>query len=85
MNNTHINCKNFLAIDVFKGICKLDKKDILADGSSCEEFSQVEKCHFCQKYTPGSNGLGKCKETIDAYADMLAKTCEEFSWKTKVN
>ena len=85
MKKTHINCQHFLPTDVFKGICKRDKKDILADDSSCENFNQVEKCSECNKFLPTEKGLGKCQQSYDAYADMLAKTCEDFSWKDQLN
>jgi 4-hydroxyphenylacetate decarboxylase small subunit len=85
MNNTHIDCKNYLAIDVFKGICKLDKNNINADDKACEKFSQIEKCKHCKNFSPTDNYLGKCKEKVDSYAEMIAKTCTEFEWLTKSN
>jgi 4-hydroxyphenylacetate decarboxylase small subunit len=85
MKKTHIDCKHFLAIDVFKGICKRDKNDILADELSCDSFKQVEKCSQCGNFTAEENGLGKCMQNFDAYPDMLAKTCEDFSWKQQLN
>ena len=85
MKKTHIDCKHYLAIDVFKGICKRDKNNILADDSSCEHFSQIPKCAHCSNYLPINEQLGKCKNDYDAYADMPAKTCAEFAWKEQVN
>ena len=85
MKKTHINCQFFLPIDVFKGICKRDKDDILADSEACENFKQVEKCSQCSNFSSTEENLGKCKQSFDAYADMLAKTCEDFSWKNQLN
>ena len=85
MKKSHIDCKHFLPIDVFKGMCKRDKTDILADDSACEKFDQIEKCKGCSSFSSSENGLGKCKNKFDAYADMLAKTCEDFSWTKQLN
>lgn len=85
MKKTHIECKNFLPIDVFKGICKLDKKSILADDEACEEFSQLAKCAYCTHFTASEKGTGRCKDLHDAYPDMPAKTCKDFSWKNQLN
>ena len=85
MKKTHIDCTHFLAVDVFKGNCKRDKKDILADDPACDHFSQVPKCRHCKNYLPEDELIGKCKANYDAYADMHAKTCEEFAWKEQRN
>ena len=77
----HIDCRNYLATDVFKGICKRDKNNILADDASCEHYENVAKCRHCSNYSPQDEYLGKCKETAMAYAEMTAFTCTEFDWK----
>jgi 4-hydroxyphenylacetate decarboxylase small subunit len=85
MENTHKDCKNYLAVDVFKGICKVDKININADDESCEKFSQIEKCRYCLNYSSTDEFLGRCMQKADAYPDMIAKTCDIFEWKQKGN
>ncbi len=34
----HLDCKYYLAIDVFKGLCKRTKENILADDDACESL-----------------------------------------------
>jgi hypothetical protein len=67
-------------VDVFKGICKLKKNDILPDDSFCEKAERVAKCKFCNKYTAGKEFLGKCMLTTLAYPDMNAASCVDFEW-----
>lgn len=85
IKSTHINCKYFLATDVFKGICKQDKTMIAADDECCEKFTQVEKCRHCMNYTSTDEYLGKCMNKTEAYPDMIAKTCEDFKWNSTKN
>jgi len=79
--STHKECKYYLAVDVFKGMCKRDKNRINADDSSCESFKNIEKCKHCTNYTTESEYLGKCMKKSLAYAEMTAVTCEDFYWK----
>lgn len=78
--NTCTDCKFYLPVDVFKGICKLKKNDILPDDSFCEKAERVAKCKFCNKYTAGKEFLGKCMLTTLAYPDMNASSCVDFEW-----
>ncbi len=79
----HVDCREYLPIDVFKGFCSLRKEKVMADDSSCEKYHPAMKCRLCGNYTPSSNGesLGLCMEKSVAYPEMLAKTCEWFRWK----
>ena len=78
--NTCTDCKFYLPVDVFKGICKLKKNDILPDDSFCEKAERIAKCKFCNKYTAGKEFLGKCMLTTLAYPDMNASSCVDFEW-----
>ena len=42
METRHYDCKYYLNTDVFKGICKRDKKNIFADEKSCEFFEKAQ-------------------------------------------
>ncbi len=74
----HYDCKYYLNTDVFKGICKIDKKNINADNSSCERFEKAQKCKYCSNFTSTSNNLGTCMNKYDAYPEMNAITCNDF-------
>lgn len=78
--NTCSDCKFNLPIDVFKGICKLSKKDILPDDEFCAKAERIPKCKFCSKYTADKEHLGKCMSVAIAYPDMIAAKCADFQW-----
>ena len=80
-----LDCINFLPVDVFKGICHLEKAFMEADNEACKRFEPVPKCKFCQHYRPleGDKNLGMCKEKEFTYPDLIAKTCEMFEWRDK--
>lgn len=85
METKHNDCKYYIAIDVFKGICKRDKKKINADEKACENFAQIAKCKFCINFSPAGEHLGLCMNKTEAYPDMIAKTCKNFEWIKKNN
>lgn len=76
----HKDCKYYLPIDAFKGLCKRDKKDIKADDSSCEDFEKAQKCIYCSNFEETNIDMGLCKNKYDAYPQMNASTCNEFHW-----
>ena len=76
----HYDCKNYLAVDAFKGICKRDKNNINADDASCEHFEKAQKCVHCFHFKLTGEEIGKCKEKYDAYPQMNATTCSDFRW-----
>ena len=75
----HYDCKYYLNIDVFKGLCKRDKSSINADDQACENFVNARKCKYCSNFTLISTDLGTCMNKYDAYPEMSAVTCNEFS------
>ena len=83
MNETrnHLDCKNYTPIDVFKGLCRRDKKMIKADEGACDYFMSVKKCKFCSQYTTENEFLGICMGKTMVYPDLLAKTCHDFQWQ----
>jgi hypothetical protein len=80
---THIDCEEYRAIDVFKGLCTTKGKIVPADEAGCEDFRQAAKCRFCRHYTPTEEYLGLCMGKATAYPDLLAKACSDFAWKGK--
>ena len=76
----HYDCKYYLAIDAFKGICKRDKNDILADDASCENFEKAKKCVHCSHFKLVSDEIGTCMDKHEAYPQMNANTCSDFKW-----
>ena len=74
----HIDCKYYLATDVFKGICKRTKDKINADESACSKFDKAPKCKHCKHFTIKDNNLGLCMEKTTSYPDMQAVTCKDF-------
>ena len=77
----HYDCKYYLTIDVFKGICKRDKNNIQADDSACDNFDKARKCKHCVHFSATGKevGLGKCMNKQDAYPEMIAVTCNDFT------
>lgn len=74
------DCKYFLPVDVFSGMCKLTKERISPDGPLCCRMEKAAKCKFCANYTSEKDYLGKCSGTALAYPDMTATRCEGFQW-----
>lgn len=78
--NKHQDCEEYLMIDVFKGLCRRDKKIKMADDKTCDDFKPVKKCKFCRHYTSKEEFLGICMGEALVYPDLLAKTCKNFEW-----
>ncbi len=76
----HYDCKYYLPVDAFKGICKRDKSDLVADEESCEDFEKARKCIHCKHFQMTSVDMGTCMQKYDAYPQMNAITCTDFSW-----
>jgi 4-hydroxyphenylacetate decarboxylase small subunit len=84
-NRKNHDCRNYAPLDVAKGICHKRKQVVLADGEACELFDELPKCKCCAKYIPGEEEyLGTCNASptrFMTYPDLIAVTCEWFSWK----
>jgi len=81
--NTCPDCKYYLPVDVFKGMCKLLKKDLTPESEFCDKVEKIAKCRFCANYTPEKEFLGKCMTSVLAYPDMIAAKCADFEWARK--
>lgn len=77
----HIDCKYYLATDVFKGICKRTKDSVNADETACADFDRAPKCRHCVHFSNEDEYTGKCMGKVIAYPDMKTFTCKDFSWK----
>ncbi len=78
-----LNCKDcrfYLPVDVFRGMCKMTKNKILPDDQFCSTGEKLAKCRFCSNYTAERDYLGKCMGTTLAYPDMNASKCADFAW-----
>jgi 4-hydroxyphenylacetate decarboxylase small subunit len=74
------DCKLYLPVDVFSGLCKLDKKEILPDDDACGNYQAVPKCKHCMNYKSDREHLGTCMGTTIAYPEMMAAKCADFKW-----
>jgi hypothetical protein len=74
------DCKYYLPVDVFSGMCKLSKERIGPDDPLCAKVEKIAKCKFCSNYTPEKDFLGKCMGNTLAYPDLIAAKCADFQW-----
>lgn len=74
------DCLFYLPVDVFRGICKLNKNKITPDDPFCAKAEKSFKCKFCSKYTRERDDLGRCMGSALAYPDMNASKCADFEW-----
>ncbi len=77
------DCKYYLPVDVFRGLCKLSKEKIGPDDPICGKALKIAKCKFCENYLSEKEYLGKCMGTTLAYPDMIAAKCADFKWNNQ--
>lgn len=82
----HTDCRNFVPVDVAKGICGLRNEKVLIDTPVCEKFDSLPKCKNCVCFGDvDEEGLGVCKadekRTPWTYADLPAVTCGMYKAK----
>lgn len=80
MENSCKDCRFFLPVDVFRGICKFSKEKILQDDPFCRDAQKLPKCKVCSHFTAEKEYLGKCRGRFLAYPDLVASTCADFEW-----
>jgi 4-hydroxyphenylacetate decarboxylase small subunit len=77
----HMDCRNYAALDVAKGVCHRTKELVPADADHCEQFVATQKCKFCEHFVAVSEHLGTCGAEVSkpmAYPDLITVTCENF-------
>ncbi len=78
---THGDCRNFISVDVAKGLCRRTNEMVAINAASCDAYQQLPKCKFCSQYAAAAEGMGVCNAEKDApwaYPEMIAVTCEMF-------
>jgi hypothetical protein len=74
------DCDHYIPVDVFKGLCEVNKGTVQIDDPACKECAPVKKCKFCKHYSPKEECLGFCKAEELTYPDLVTRTCEMFEW-----
>ena len=77
----HMDCRNYVALDVAKGICHRAKELVLADADRCEHCVPVPRCKFCAHFVSGDEYLGACSAVSNrpmTYPDLITVTCAKF-------
>lgn len=83
-NAKHNDCRNFVPVDVAKGLCRVSKQMIFIDDTAvCPKFEQLSKCENCGNFVnPDSDNMGTCVGLSDkefwASGNMLAGNCEGY-------
>jgi 4-hydroxyphenylacetate decarboxylase small subunit len=78
MKEVCFDCKYYLPVDVYKGLCKISKEKLTPESKACDKYDQIAKCKFCNNYTASKEHLGFCKGSTVAYPEMLAITCHDY-------
>jgi len=80
MSDSCLDCRFYLPVDVFRGICKRSKEEVMPDDAFCDHAERLPKCKFCAHFTPEKDFLGKCMNGILAWPDLNAAKCADFKW-----
>jgi 4-hydroxyphenylacetate decarboxylase small subunit len=79
----HSDCRNFIGVDVAKGICGATNDTVLIDSEVCATFVMLKKCKNCGHFTLGTEKtLGRCTGFAKpdwVYEDLIAEQCEQYS------
>jgi len=84
----HSDCRNFISVDVAKGICGMRNEKVIIDTAVCDKFEAMPKCKNCACFTKDSDcdeGFGVCKADDKkepwAFEELPAVTCEMYRAK----
>jgi len=81
----HNDCRNFVTVDVSKGICRRTGDLILIDTNTCEHFTELPKCKNCAAFAAGNEeNIGICqaeKTEHWTYPELMAVTCAWYTHK----
>lgn len=78
--------RNYVPIDVIKGIDLITGNKVFADDEAPEGYEAMPKCGNCSSYKADGEQMGICLSSKNepkffAYPDMAAVTCEMYSKK----
>ena len=80
------DARNYVPIDVIKGIDQLTGQTVMADKESPKDYEAMPKCKNCNNFKAEGEQMGICESSISdpkffAYPDMVAVTCEMYIQK----
>ena len=82
MEKKHNDCLNFTAIDVAKGICRVNNQVVFTDSNVCPNFEVLPKCKTCTCFkNADEDNIGCCtgfKKEAWTYGELNATTCENY-------
>lgn len=86
MQKCHIECWNYQAIDVVKGVCLKHNTMVDWQGPACESFTCKPRCEHCSSFAnPDEDNIGTCTGLSDGeywtLGSRAATTCEGFAFK----
>ena len=84
-NLAYRDTRNYVPIDVIKGIDLVTGEVVMADDQAPSKAERLPRCKFCAKYAPGKEkGLGTCGADMNGfftYGDLVATTCGMYEEK----
>ncbi len=83
MANCHMECWNYQAIDVVKGVCLKHNNIVDWQGEACPFFVQKPRCEHCASFSnPDEDNIGTCTGLSDGsywtLGSRSATTCEGY-------
>lgn len=78
---TYRDTRDYVAIDVDKGIDHRTGQMVHADAVAPEGYEVLPKCKHCKYYKTSDETTGHCtadEQNFIAYADMAAITCRDY-------
>ncbi|SMB98638.1 4-hydroxyphenylacetate decarboxylase small subunit [Thermanaeromonas toyohensis ToBE] len=80
----HNDCRNFIPVDVAKGICRRTEQLIVIDSPVCPNFTALPKCKNCSHFSASETEefIGTCeaeKSKPWTYSELIAVTCEMYN------
>ncbi|MDY0362261.1 MAG: 4-hydroxyphenylacetate decarboxylase small subunit [Desulforegulaceae bacterium] len=78
--------REFIPVDVAKGIDRLTGKMVEGDALAPKGYAIMPKCKYCKNYTEEKDFIGVCEASEQspkfmAYGDMIAVSCKKFEEK----
>lgn len=81
----HNDCRNFVTVDVSKGICRRTGALVMIDTDVCPNFVALPKCKNCASYADSDEehiGFCRAEKTEHwTYPELIAVTCTWYKRK----